>query len=269
MNGNSRARRSVGMVAALVLAVVGIGIGIASGQASGNTYTGCLKNGTLTKVAIGTEPTSPCSGSATEIRWNEVGPQGLPGEPGADGVLASFDSVDGLPCSYGGVQGSIDLDYDHQSGGSVTLKCDIDPGQFADLIPSLTVPAIVGSSEFLVYDLVVANNGGSDAEDVTLLMTPTVENPKPEPTPVFPAPEGCTSPSNLPGGAFICELGTMSAGEVRSIGQLTYDPSVFGEDYIVTMTAQVLSPTLEADPNKQNNTQVLNTTITPGVVLPS
>lgn len=48
-------------------------------KATGDTFTGCLKGGTLTKVAIGSEPLSPCSQSATEISWNE---EGVPGTPG-------------------------------------------------------------------------------------------------------------------------------------------------------------------------------------------
>jgi hypothetical protein len=85
MDGNSRTRRSIGMVAALILAVGALGIGIASGQTSGNTYTACLKGGTLTKVAIGTEPASPCVGGATPVSWNEQGRDGQDGEDGQDG----------------------------------------------------------------------------------------------------------------------------------------------------------------------------------------
>ena len=43
-----------------MLAIGAIGIGVASAQATGDTFTGCLKGGTLTKVAIGSEPLSPC-----------------------------------------------------------------------------------------------------------------------------------------------------------------------------------------------------------------
>jgi hypothetical protein len=79
MDGNSRTRRSIGMVVALVLAIGAIGIGVAGAQATGDTYTGCLKGGMLTKVAIGSEPLSPCPSSAKEISWNETGQQGPPG----------------------------------------------------------------------------------------------------------------------------------------------------------------------------------------------
>ena len=72
-------RRSVGMVVALVIAVGALGIGMASGQTPGNTYTACLKNGTLTKVNIGVTPTGACVGGATQVSWNEIGQQGPPG----------------------------------------------------------------------------------------------------------------------------------------------------------------------------------------------
>jgi hypothetical protein len=66
-------------VSALVLAIGVLGIGVASAQATGDTYTGCLKGGTLTKVAIGNQPVSRCSPSATEVSWNESGQSGVLG----------------------------------------------------------------------------------------------------------------------------------------------------------------------------------------------
>lgn len=66
-------------VCALVLAIGAIGYGVASAQTSGNTYTACLKGGTLSKVAIGTAPANPCQGGATKVSWNETGQQGPPG----------------------------------------------------------------------------------------------------------------------------------------------------------------------------------------------
>jgi hypothetical protein len=74
------------MVTALAVAIGALGIGVASGQATGDTYTGCLQpSGKLAKVAIGTEPTSPCKGSAVRISWNESGPQGAQGLQGVPG----------------------------------------------------------------------------------------------------------------------------------------------------------------------------------------
>ena len=58
---------------------------------SGNVYTGCLKNGNLRNIAIGTAPTNPCNNNETQISWNqegqpgEQGPQGLQGETGPAG----------------------------------------------------------------------------------------------------------------------------------------------------------------------------------------
>ena len=82
----TRTRRSIGMVAALVLAVGALGIGIAQGQTTGDTYTGCLRvSGKLVKVAVGDAPLRPCIGPAVEISWNETGPQGIRGPQGLQG----------------------------------------------------------------------------------------------------------------------------------------------------------------------------------------
>jgi hypothetical protein len=79
MDSKTRPRSLIVTVSAFVLAIGAIGIGVASAQATGDTFTGCLKGGTLTKVAIGSEPLSPCSSSATEVSWNETGPPGVLG----------------------------------------------------------------------------------------------------------------------------------------------------------------------------------------------
>ena len=79
MDGKTRPRSLIVTVFALVLEIGVIGISVASAQATGDTFTGCLKGGTLTKVAIGSEPVSPCSPSATEVSWNETGTPGVLG----------------------------------------------------------------------------------------------------------------------------------------------------------------------------------------------
>jgi hypothetical protein len=74
------------MVAALALAIGALGVGVASGQSTGDTYTGCLQpSGKLVKVAVGTDPTSPCQGSAVQVSWNQTGEQGAPGPQGPSG----------------------------------------------------------------------------------------------------------------------------------------------------------------------------------------
>ena len=79
MDGKTRSRSLIVTVSVLVLAIGAIGVSVAGAQATGDTYTACLKGGILTKVAIGSEPLSPCPRSATEISWNEAGQQGPPG----------------------------------------------------------------------------------------------------------------------------------------------------------------------------------------------
>jgi hypothetical protein len=136
MEMNGHARRGVGMVAALVLAVGALGIGIASGQTTGNTYTACLKAGQLKDVAIGTEPTTPCSGSAVEVSWNETG------QDGANGVSSVFLSTGStqelvgpsetfvftpagpVPAGFASVVGSATLRIDNPAQGApVSVDC--------------------------------------------------------------------------------------------------------------------------------------------------
>lgn len=73
MDGKTRPRSLIVTISAIVLAIGAIGIGVASAQTTGDSLTGCLKGGTLTKVAIGTDPVSPCPQSATKVTWNQTG----------------------------------------------------------------------------------------------------------------------------------------------------------------------------------------------------
>ena len=82
----TRTRRSTWMVAALVLVIGTLGVGIASGQALGDTYTGCLRpTGKLVKVRVGDDPLAPCIGPAEEVSWGEMGPRGERGSQGETG----------------------------------------------------------------------------------------------------------------------------------------------------------------------------------------
>jgi len=58
--------------------------GVALAQVS-RQYTGCLKNGKITNVAIGEQPLAPCDSTETEVSWNQTGPQGPQGVPGPAG----------------------------------------------------------------------------------------------------------------------------------------------------------------------------------------
>jgi cysteine-rich repeat protein len=120
------------MTTALILAVGVLGIGIANGQTTGNTYTACLKGGSLTKVAIGTDPSNPCKGSEVEISWDETGPEGPPGP-------SDLDALQGTDCTVGGAGGEVNVQTD-PSTGVITLTCVpnqmgngiMDPGEQCD-----------------------------------------------------------------------------------------------------------------------------------------
>jgi hypothetical protein len=87
MKRNTRIQYGVGLVAAFVVVIGAFGIGMASGQTTGDTFTGCLRvSGKIVKVAIGDAPTAPCVAPAEEISWGEIGPQGPPGQQGIQGI---------------------------------------------------------------------------------------------------------------------------------------------------------------------------------------
>lgn len=62
-----------------LLAVVLVGTlalaGTVVGQ-EGNVYTGCLKGGIITKIAIGQQPRTPCQPGEIQVSWNEAGQTG-------------------------------------------------------------------------------------------------------------------------------------------------------------------------------------------------
>ena len=70
------------------------------GESKSETFTGCLKKGgNANNIAIGTVPTSPCTGNSEQISWNAEGPkgekgdQGEPGTQGPPGDDAFFDTT--------------------------------------------------------------------------------------------------------------------------------------------------------------------------------
>ena len=80
----TRVRTMITVGAVIALAAVGVTVANAAAD-GGQQYTGCLKNGTLSNVAIGTAPTGKCPTGATQITWSEQGPEGPQGEPGPQG----------------------------------------------------------------------------------------------------------------------------------------------------------------------------------------
>ena len=72
---------AVGVLAAVAV-VVAAGFGYAAVAADNQTYTGCLQNGDMTNVAIGSTPFKVCPKNATQISWSQSGPPGTPGTNG-------------------------------------------------------------------------------------------------------------------------------------------------------------------------------------------
>lgn len=71
---------------AVVASAVIVAGGLAVAATPPNTYTGCLQNGTISKVAIGTSPASACTAGQTKISWNQRGVRGKQGPQGIQGI---------------------------------------------------------------------------------------------------------------------------------------------------------------------------------------
>jgi len=75
-------KRLAVIAATVSLAVAGgsfAGVALATPSPSGQQYTGCLLHGSLFNVAVGASPIHGCPRFATQIEWNQTGPQGPPG----------------------------------------------------------------------------------------------------------------------------------------------------------------------------------------------
>jgi hypothetical protein len=75
-------KRLAVIAATVSLAVAGgsfAGVALAAPSPSGQQYTGCLLYGSLFNVAVGASPIHGCPRFATQIEWNQTGPQGPPG----------------------------------------------------------------------------------------------------------------------------------------------------------------------------------------------
>lgn len=172
--------------AALTVLLVLTGTGVAWGltAASTTSYAGCLKNGTLSNVAVGTAPFGSCPNGASTITWSQQGPQGIPGPSGPTGpsgppgspgpsgapgspgptgpggppgpsgapgsALSSLDQLDGLPCNgQNGKPATVRLDYGTGIEAPVSIICEThlvaNPGPFA-------VTTTAGSVRFSIVE---------------------------------------------------------------------------------------------------------------------
>jgi len=96
---------AVGALGAIVVALAA-GYGYAAVTTTNNAYSGCLQNGTISNVAIGSAPSRACGRAATEINWNQTGPPGQNGTNGTNGtngvsVTAATEPA-GANCPTGG-----------------------------------------------------------------------------------------------------------------------------------------------------------------------
>ncbi|MEP6695145.1 MAG: collagen-like protein, partial [Chloroflexota bacterium] len=123
------------MVVTLVAALVGAtAFGLATAAATG-VIEACVNNSSGTIKIVST--TTQCSNNEIRLVWNSegvagqpgpTGPQGIAGPTGAQGIpgtVSSFNDMNGLPCTIGGVAGVMSLSF---SGvGTATLTCVLPP----------------------------------------------------------------------------------------------------------------------------------------------
>jgi hypothetical protein len=118
---------AVGVLAAV--AVVATGFGYAAVAADNQTYTGCLQNGDMTNVAIGSTPFKACPKNATQISWSQTGPPGTPGANGTNGVsVTSATEAAGANCASGGSK--------FTAANGVTFACNGAKGDKGDVGPA-------------------------------------------------------------------------------------------------------------------------------------
>ena len=119
---------AVGALAAVAV-VIAAGFGYAAVAADNQTYTGCLQNGDMTNVAIGSTPFRACPKNATQISWSQTGPPGTPGTNGANGVsVTSATEAAGANCADGGSK--------FTAANGVTFACNGAKGDKGDVGPA-------------------------------------------------------------------------------------------------------------------------------------
>jgi uncharacterized repeat protein (TIGR01451 family) len=156
--------------------------------------------------------------------------------PGATGTLTNTATVSppaGISDPTTGNNSSTDTD-------SVTVQADVGITK--------TGPGLMTAPSGLTYQIVVRNNGPSDASGVVVADT---------------TPDGLTFLSNTGSctSAFPCSLGTVPAGQSRTIGAGFYLPADYAGPDPISNTASVTTTT--PDPNGANDTSTVTTQVVP------
>jgi hypothetical protein len=158
----------IGGLALVLAAVAGVALAEVGIPGPGGVINACRKieGGRLRAVSS----VARCRSYERPLRWNvrgPVGPAGPPGPAGPQGEpgpgLASFDALEGLPCTVGSRSGTIAIDYDAVSGDA-HIRC---------VLPAAP-SALVRINEFstgvegaLTDEFVEIVNAGTEAADLS------------------------------------------------------------------------------------------------------
>jgi uncharacterized repeat protein (TIGR01451 family) len=168
------------------------------------------------------------------------------------GATRAITATYAVPASYTGpativntATVSTTASTDSNSGNNTaTTSTTVTPK--ADLAITQTGPALTAAGTEIVYTLVITNNGPSDA------VTVTVTDPTPADVTFVRTTGACTSP-------FPCVLGTLPAGESRTIAATFKVPAAYAGSNPIVNAAQVSSVT--PDPVSTNNAIAKSTRI--------
>jgi uncharacterized repeat protein (TIGR01451 family) len=168
------------------------------------------------------------------------------------GATRSMTATFSVPASYAGpgtivntatVSATTSTD-PNSANNSATSSTAVTPR--ADLAITETAPALAQAGSEIVYTLVITNNGPSDAASVT------VTDPTPEGLNFTHNAGACTT-------SFPCALGTLPAGESRTITATVAVPAAYVAPNPIVSAVQASSAT--SDPVAANNTATRSTTL--------
>ena len=156
---------AIGTLAASAV-VVAASYGYAAVAADNQTYTGCLQNGDLTSIAVGSTPFRACGRNATQISWSQTGPPGVPGTNGTNGThgsngisVTSATEPAGANCADGGSKFTAANGVTYACNGAKGDKGDSGENGTADLAALQGSPCTLHEDDSASLDVRIDQTG--------------------------------------------------------------------------------------------------------------